>query len=261
MRKIIGVLSGKGGTGKTTTVVNLGLAMHKLGENVVIVDGDLRNPNIGIHLGSIESYMTLHDILDREISLLEALHIHETGLRFIPAHLSLNYLNTDASKLKNILKHFDCTVLLDAPSGLDKGALAVLEAADESLIVTTPHLPDLTGCLKTIELARNMDVLIKGIVLNNICGHKHEISKKEIEAVSNTEVIHSIPCDKNIAMSIAAKMPVVERLPFSPASIAFFELASKLTGREYKKPRFLAMRRIAHKVLPKSHSFKNTEKA
>lgn len=247
MRKIIGIISGKGGTGKTTTAVNLGLAMHKLGENVVLVDGDLKNPNLGLHLGSIESYMTLHDILDREISLLEALHIHETGLRFIPAHLSLNYLNTDPSRLKNALRSFDCTVLLDAPSGLDKGTLSVLEAADESIVVTTPYLPDVTSCLRTIEVARNMDVLIKGVVLNNVGGIKHEISKREIETVSNSEILHTIPRDENVVRSIALKTPLVDKNPLSPASIAFFELASKLTDKPYNSPRFLRLRRMLYR--------------
>jgi septum site-determining protein MinD len=241
---ITGILSGKGGTGKTTLTVNLGLALHKLGENVVLVDGDLKNPNLGIHLGVIEHYMTIHDVLEDKLPLLEALHIHETGLRFIPAHISLNYLNTDPEKLKDLFSYFDSNVLLDAPSGLSKDVITLLEACDEAIIVTTPYLPDITDCLKTIEVARNMDVIIKGIVLNNSRKKNYEINEKEIEAISNTEIIQSIPWDENVLKSLYAKTPIVEKTPLSPASIAFFQLASKISGKEYKIPNFLRIRRM-----------------
>ena len=244
MRKIIGVLSGKGGVGKTTVVVNLGYAMHKLGENIIIVDGDLRNPNMGLHLGSIEHYTTLQDVLEKDIPLLEALYIHETGLRFIPAHLSLSYLNTDPSRLRNVFSSFDYNVLLDAPSGLEKGALSVLEACDEAIIVTTPSLPDITDCLKTIEVARKMNVVIDGIILNNVRKKKYEIKKKEIEAITNVKILKTIPWDENILKSLTAKTPVIEKNPISPASISFMEIASDMCDKEYKKPKFLGLKRL-----------------
>jgi septum site-determining protein MinD len=241
---ITGILSGKGGTGKTTLTVNLGLALHKLGENIVLVDGDLKNPNMGIHLGMLEHYLTIHDVLEDKLPLLEALHIHETGLRFIPAHISLNYLNTDPGKMKDLFSYFDSNVLLDAPSGLGKDVISLLEVCDEALIVTTPYLPDITDCLKTIEVARNMDVVIKGIVLNNSRKKGYEINEKEIEAISNTDIIQQIPWDENVLKSLYSKIPVVEKNPLSPASISFFELASKVSEKEFKTPNLLALRRL-----------------
>ena len=241
---ITGILSGKGGVGKTTLTVNLGLAMHKLGENIVLVDGDLKNPNLGIHLGVLEHYLTIHDVLQDKMPLLEALHIHETGLRFIPAHISLNYFNTDPGKLKDLFSYFDSNVLLDAPSGLGKEVITLLELCDEAIIVTTPYLPDITDCLKTIEVARNMDVLIKGIVLNHSRKKEYEINEKEIEAISNTDIIKKIPWDENVLKSLYSKVPVEEKNPLSPASISFFELASRVSEKEYKTPNFLAMRRL-----------------
>jgi len=244
MKRIIGVLSGKGGVGKTTTCVNLGLALHKLGEDVIVVDGDLKNPNFGLHLGVFEYNTTLHDVIEREISLLEALHIHETGLRFIPAHISLQYLSVEPSNLKEVFAEMNSNVFVDFPPGLDKIAIAFLEACDEALFVTRPHLPDLTDVLKAIEVAREIGVNIKGIVLNHVMGKGYEISKNEIEAISGTSVLHEIPWDENVLKSLAKKIPLVEMNPYSPAAIAFFELASKISGREYKRPSFLRLRRL-----------------
>jgi len=242
MKRIIGVLSGKGGVGKTTTCVNLGLALHKLGEDIIVVDGDLKNPNFGLHLGVFEYNMTLHDVIERDISLLEALHIHETGLRFIPAHISLQYLNTDPSDLKEVFSEMNSDVLVDFPPGLDKIALAFLDACDEALFVTRPHLPDLTDALKAIEVSREMGVNIKGIVLNHVRKRGYEISQDEIEAISGTNVIKKIPWDENVLKSLSRKTPLVEMNPYSPAAVAFFELASDISGREYQRPNFLKLR-------------------
>ncbi|MCD6381445.1 MAG: cell division ATPase MinD [Candidatus Aenigmarchaeota archaeon] len=243
MRNVVGIVSGKGGVGKTTVSVNLGLAMHKLGEEVVVMDGDLKNPNFGLHLGIFDYDKTVHEVLNQNLSLLEALHIHETGLRFIPAHLSLRYLNIDSSGLKQALKEFDTKVLIDSPPGLDKTAINVLEACDEILVVTSPYLPDVTDALKTVEVAKDMGVKIKGIVLNRVMREKHEIGDAEVEATLGAPVIGKIPFDKNVLRSLAAKKPVVEYHPYAPASVAFFRLASKLTGKEYKEPMFLFIRR------------------
>jgi len=242
MKRIIGVLSGKGGVGKTTTCVNLGLALHKLGEDVIVVDGDLKNPNLGLHLGVFEYNVTLHDVIEREISLLEALHIHETGLRFIPAHISLQYLSTDPADMREIFAEMNSSVLVDFPPGLGKVSMAFLDACDEVLIVTRPQLPDLTDSLKAIEVAREMGVNIMGIVLNHVMSKGYEISKDEVEAISGARVLHEIPWDENVLKSLARKTPLVEMNPYSPAAVAFFELASEISGREYRRPSFLKLR-------------------
>jgi septum site-determining protein MinD len=244
MREIIGIVSGKGGVGKTTTTVNLGMAMHKLGENVVIVDGDLKNPNFGIHLGIFNYDTTLNEAIERDMPLLEALHIHETGLRFIPAHISLHYLDTDPGRLKNMFEMFDSKVLIDAPPGLGEGSMAVMEACDKILAVTGPQLPDLTDCMKTIEVARDMGKGIAGIVLNSLRYEDYEIPSKEIEAITNLKIIQKIPWDENVLKSVARKKPLVDLMNISPAAICYYELASKLTGKEYKKPLFLDLRRF-----------------
>lgn len=243
-RKIVGVISGKGGVGKTSIVVNLGLAMYKLGEEAVVVDGDLKNPNLSLHLGVWAQNFTIHDVLEKRIPISEALYIHESGLRFIPAHLSLSYLNTDPDELKDVFTNFNYQVLIDSPPGLGKDVISILKVCDEALFVTTPYLPDIIDCLKTIEIAKDMNVRVKGIVLNSIRKKRYEFKKKEIETSTGTRILHSIPWDENVLKSLAVKIPVVEYKPFSPASIAFYELASKLSKKEYKPPVFLGLRRL-----------------
>ncbi len=244
MREIIGVVSGKGGVGKTTTTVNLGMAMHKLGENVVILDGDVKNPNFGMHLGVLNYHVTLNEAIEKDMPLFEALHIHETGLRFIPSHISLHYLNTDSEKLKDMFGMFDSKVIIDSPPGLGKDSLDVINACDKILVVTGPYLPDVTDCMKTIEVARDMGKKVAGIVLNSVRYEDYEIPAEEIESITGVKILKKIPWDENVLRSLARKRPLVDLQDVSPAAISYYELASKLTGIKYRKPLFLDFRRF-----------------
>ena len=89
MAKIYTIISGKGGVGKTTSAVNLGISLSQLGEDVIIVDGNLTTPNIGIHLGAPIVPITLNHVLNNQASLEDAIYEHESGTKIIPASLSL----------------------------------------------------------------------------------------------------------------------------------------------------------------------------
>ena len=63
MATIYSIVSGKGGVGKTTSCINLGAALNKTGEEVIIVDANLTTPNIGLHLGAPIVPITLNHVL------------------------------------------------------------------------------------------------------------------------------------------------------------------------------------------------------
>ena len=238
MRHVLGVLSGKGGVGKTTVTTNLGLAMHNLGEDVVIVDADLKNPSLGIQLGAFDYDTTLHDVMEKEMPLLEAMYIHSTGLRFVPSHVSLKYMGVDSGKLRRVFEDVNFTSIVDAPPGMGKEAISVLEVCDEIIVVTTPALPDIAGALRTVEVAKSMGIRVKGIVFNKVMNRSYEVTCGEIEAVSGVKVIQNVAWDENILRSVSYKQPIVQFNQFSKSAISFYELAAKLTGSDYTRPSF-----------------------
>ncbi|RLI99205.1 MAG: hypothetical protein DRP06_03995, partial [Candidatus Aenigmatarchaeota archaeon] len=186
---------------------------------------------------------------------LNALYIHETGLRFIPAHVSVNSLETDLSNFKNFLKKCPYNLLIDSPPGLNKESLSVLRCCDEILVVLEPYLPDITDCMKTIELAKEMDIKIGGIILNKLRNQGYEFGKEEIEACTNTKVISTIPFDENVLRSISLKNPIVDYKPLSKASISYFKLASEISGKEFKVPRLLGLKRMLQFINQKQNFF------
>ncbi len=240
MARVISILSGKGGVGKTTAAANIGAALVEMGKDVTIIDANLTTPNLSLHLGIPLYPVTLHDVLKDKAYLTEAMYIHSSGIKVIPASLSVDALrDLKPKKLKTVIKSLSSEgiVLIDAAAGLGREAQASISSADELLIVTNPELPAVTDALKTIKIAEQEGVRIIGVVANKVRGHKHELSVDEIQSVLEAPVIGVIPEDKKVKESIAMKMPVVQYSPNSRASIEFKRLAHYIEGEEYKEPR------------------------
>ncbi len=216
----------------------MGLALAKFGRDVTIVDANFTTPDLSFHFGTPVGTPTLHHVLAGEVDLKYALHVHPSGLKVIPASLSL----ADARKTR---RHgFDKVVnrlggdfvLVDSQAGLGPDVTAVIQASDEVLVVTIPEWPAITDALKTILVAKSHERGITGVVLNRITNEKVEPGLNGIEAVLDTGIIGMIPEDRAVKSSIAARNPAVISEPHSEAAIAFKKLAADIAGIRYRPP-------------------------
>lgn len=240
MARIISVVSGKGGVGKTTTAANLGAALVERNKKTVVVDANLTTPNLSLHLGIPLYPITLHDVLKRKAHISEALYIHPSGIRVVPASLSVEALRgLNASKLSKALNDLLDTeiILIDGAAGLGKEAISAIEASDEVIIVTNPELPAVTDALKAIRIAEKTGAKILGVVVNRVRGHKHELDSGEMQSILEYPIIGFVPEDMEVAKSISMKMPVVHHSPKSKASHEFKRIAASIVGEVYKEPR------------------------
>ncbi len=238
MTRFIVFASGKGGVGKTTMAVNVAAALHKFGKEVVIVDGNLTTPNVSILLGMSKAPRTLHDVLSGKVPLEKAMYIHASGLKVIPAGLSLADLykrkQLDLGKVLNkLLKRFEY-VIIDCAAGLGKEAREAIRAADEMVAVTNPEIHAVTDTLKIIELAKKLGVKPIGVILNRVTGKRYEMKKEVVEAFLETPIIGVVPEDKAVKKSVALKVPFVYAFPYSKASRAVKKIAAKIAGEDYK---------------------------
>lgn len=237
MTRIVACVSGKGGAGKTTIAANLGVALAKLGKDVVVLDANLTTPNLGLHLGVPLYPTTLHDVLKGRASIKDAIYRHETGLKIIPAGIGLKDLKgVDARDLPTALLDLlgnTEIVLIDAAAGLGREALAAVESADELLLITNPDLPSVTDALKASKLAGQLGTKVLGLVINRKTGKPHEMKTGQITGMlDNIEVLAEIPEDVAVQAALSKRIPVVHHNPRSEAGMEMHRLAAKLVGIE-----------------------------
>jgi septum site-determining protein MinD len=241
MTRIITVTSAKGGVGKTTFTTNLAAALTNLGKKVIIVDGNVTTPNIGLHLGMPLTRNSLHDVLKGEKNVSDVIYPHVSGYSVIPASLAVSDLiGADISKLPEVsfklLGRADF-VIIDSSAGIGKEALSALSAGNETIVVTNPELPSVTDALKIVQIAKSTGIKVLGVAVNKITGLSHELGSEEIEDILEVPVIAEIPYDINIPVSITKKKPLVEMNIESPASHAIMMLAARLSGTTYSPPK------------------------
>jgi septum site-determining protein MinD len=236
MSKIIVITSGKGGVGKTTTAINLGAAINSLNEKVVIVDGNLTTPNIGLHLGAPIVPVTLNHVLRDEAEIHEAIYEHHSGTKIVPSDLSIKELKQiKFDKIQYIaekLKETSDYVIFDSPAGLGEEALNIIDAGEELIIVTNPEIPAVTDALKTIKLAQEKGKIIRGVILNRVKRKKTEMLTKNIKEMLESPVLGIIPEDKNMQYALTLKDAIYHTHPGSRASQSYKKIAQKITGKE-----------------------------
>ena len=250
MNRTIAIVSGKGGVGKSVVTLNLCAALLELKRNAIALDADVKMCGLGLQLGIYYFPLTLNDVLAGKASLLDALYIHPTGIRIIPASLSTK--GVKISRLKNVLEgsFLDNSILLvDSPPGFESNALAVLRACKEFIVVTLPELPAIANVLKIAKLAEKFKTEPIGIIVNRYKkGEEEQISVKEIESACGIPVIGVIPEDKVIRKSIFRKVPAVLLDPFAPASLEFKRIAASLARESYEPPKFLFLKRLLRRI-------------
>ena len=251
MSKVLSITSQKGGVGKTTTAINLGAAINHFGEDVLVIDGNLSTPNVGIHLNSPEVPIHLNHVLSKKAKAFEAIYEHESGLKIVPASLSIKELkNTDPARMKSFRKEFQDSadyIIVDSAAGLGKEALSAMELADELIVVTNPEMPAITDALKTIKMAEEMKIPVKGVIMTRVRKDKIELQPETVKDMLETPILGMVPEDLSIKDSLNHKDAVVHVYPKSNSARAYKEIAARLLEREYnsKKDKDGVFSRIA----------------
>ena len=254
MSKIIVITSGKGGVGKTTTVINLAVAMNYFGKDVLIIDGNLSTPNIGIHLNAPEVPVSLNHVLREEAEPFEAIYEHESGIKIMPASISIKELKiTNPEKMKDFKKTFKNiseNIIIDCSAGLGNEATCAMEMADELIIVTNPEMPAITDALKAVKIAEEMKKPVKGVIVTRVKRDKIELSPEVVKEMLEVPILGMIPEDDYVKKSISEKNALVYLYPKSKAARAYKEVAARILDVDYdpKKDREKVLKRLLKKL-------------
>ena len=239
---VICVSSGKGGVGKTSLSVNLGVALTMLEQRVLIVDGDLGLANVDVLLG-LSVQRTIQDILEKgddpTLALLEPL----PNLCVLPASSGVPDMVSldpdDQGELKNILRSiaagFDY-VILDTAAGIGSSVLWFNSFADHNIIVMTPDPTSLTDAYALIKvLSRDYGRTRFHLLLNLVSGDQE--GRQTYETMARVmkqflkvtpEYLGYVPQDKVVVTGVRSQSPFMREAPSSKAAQAVMQLAQRI---------------------------------
>jgi len=242
LTKVIGIVSGKGGVGKTTFASNLGIALGNLDKRVVVIDCNITSPHLAYYLGARDYSVTLNSILKGDVDIRFA-PLYQSGVLFIPCSENIkDVMKVDIFDLKKYVEKLTQKnngydyIILDSAPGLGREALSVLRACDEIIFVTSPTIPNIADVTRCAEVARNLGHTKFNIVLNMVRGKEYELRAEDAKTFFRSPVLGVIPFDENVVDSTAQGVPLLWHKPNSSASKSFMNIAANLSGVEYKKP-------------------------
>jgi ATP-binding protein involved in chromosome partitioning len=182
VKNLVAVASGKGGVGKTTVAVNLAIALKNLGASVGLLDADVYGPNVPVMLGTVEQ--------PRALDEKTIIPVQAYGLKMISMGLLSpgdKPLVWRGPMLHSVIQQFLRSVrwgeldylIVDLPPGTGDVQLTLIQTAPitGAVIVTTPSVVALADVRKAVEMFRQVNVEILGIVENMTyfsCPHCNE---------------------------------------------------------------------------------------
>lgn len=156
MGQVVTVVSGKGGTGKTSFVANVGMALAQLGHPTLCLDCDVGLRNLDIVLAMTDrAVMDFTDVMAGSCTLYEAAAAHpqQENLFLLTAPARIGALDIDREEFRNLFpeirRKFDYC-LVDAPAGLGSGFRLALAGADRAVVVSTTEESSLRDAQRTV---------------------------------------------------------------------------------------------------------------
>jgi septum site-determining protein MinD len=250
--RVIAIISGKGGVGKTSLTVNLGVALNQLGNEVTLVDTDFSASNLGVYLGRYDHPTKIQQVLHDEARIDQAIFRHPTGVKAITSSNEINKVEPSTEKLEEILDQVSEQsdyVLVDCPPGLNQTVESIIQASDEIMIVTMPTQTSGLNAAQVIEKCKQLKKPILGTVMNKVEDNpEKELLEREVEMMTESHILGKIPYDPKMKEALFENEPLVLYDEVSEASVEIQKLAHSLDGKKYEEPKLGRLKRGLKKI-------------
>jgi flagellar biosynthesis protein FlhG len=242
--RVITVTSGKGGVGKSNVVVNLGMALARMGKKILMIDADLGLANLDILLG-LSPRFTIHDLLSLRRSLSEVLVDGPEGIKILPASSGIPELaDLDKHQKMFLLNELDefteniDVVLIDTGAGISRNVLFFNIAALERIVVVNNEPTSITDAYALIKILaskhgeKHYKLLVNGLSKPQegemVYRTMLRVTERFLGKGVFLEYLGVIPYDEAIPRSVLKQQPALSLFPRAKVSQCFVGLAKKL---------------------------------
>ena len=238
MGELIAVLSGKGGTGKTSVCAAVSTALARMGHRVLTIDCDVGLQNLDISLGLSDSgAISFLDVCEGGYRLDQAAtHHHFPTLSFLTAPVNRSAESIDPERFRAMVraarKEFNY-IFMDAPAGIDAGFELAAKFADRCLVVTGADpaaIRDASRAAQRLELMGKTDVKL---IVNRVSRKLFSTMSVTVDDVMDNAglpLIGVVPEDQNVTLAAAFGTPLIAYTNRG-ASKACEAIAKRLEGR------------------------------
>jgi flagellar biosynthesis protein FlhG len=256
--RILAVTSGKGGVGKTSTSVNLAIALAARGARVILMDADLGLANVEVLMG-INSLYNIEHVIEGERKMRDILVNGPGGIQLVPGSSGLakvaDLTQQGRANLLNGLHELQQDadfIIIDTMAGIGRNVIAFALAADDVLLITTPEpssIVDAYAMLKTIYANRE-DALIR-LVINMAASPAqanavaHKLTNVATQYLGrNLSYLGFLPRDPHASQAVMQSKPYTLLYPQAPVTKHIQDIAARLlhqqtTQEPQKKDSFL----------------------
>ncbi len=246
MPRMIAITSGKGGIGKSSFVLNVGISLAKMEFRVLLVDGDLGLANLDILMGIMPQKSLEDAILDRA-ELKDIILPTDYKIKLLPASSGLvdmadlpeERIFRLVGDLIEVSKDMDF-ILVDTTSGMASNLISFLIAVPEVIVGINPEPTSLTetyGLIKTLKsnVYGGKISVFSSMVDDYAAGHalfKKISSASQRFLDTQIEYVGPVCNDERLHMAIAEQVPVVVRFPTSDIARCYRVIATTLLAHE-----------------------------
>ncbi len=239
--RVVVSFSTKGGVGKSVLATNLAVAMARRSPRpVALIDADLQFGDVAVLLGVapertvVDAAAAIHHG-DPELMGNLVMRHEPSGLLVLPAPVEPSAADQVTAEemllIVDALRKICGWVIIDMPPHFDDFVLALLDVADDVLLVASMDIPSIKNLkvgMQTLDLLSLAGSKLK-LVLNR-ANARVKLDIKEVERALGLEANFPVPSDIAVPQAVNRGVPVVLDSPKSPAARALEEIASKMMG-------------------------------
>jgi len=243
MGELIAILSGKGGTGKTSLCAGIATALARSGEKVLCIDCDIGLRNLDIPLGLAESgALSFLDVCSGNYPLSGAtVHPDFPCLSFLTAPMNCKAEDIDADAFGTMLndarKEFKY-IFLDAPAGIDMGFRLCAQYADRVILVTGADPASVRDAARAGDMLELMGKQNVRIIVNRVHEKTYKTVKITVDDVmdrAGLPLLGIVPEDENVVLSASFDKPLL-RATKKGAAAACLRIAKRIQGQPVPVP-------------------------